>query len=106
MSIKKNNFWFVNYCIKKYIYIDDVLYLINCIDKKMCFEDKIFNTNINIKISRTNNTQVDYVCELNNYCSKEEIIKYLDYKFKQTENFIKFYNHDYGLNWYIEFTIE
>lgn len=67
----------------------------------MCCEEKIFDTNI--KISRYEYSQFDYKCETNINCSKSIMIEYLNNKFNQRQNFIKFYNDRFGVNWYIKY---
>jgi hypothetical protein len=34
------------------------------------------------------------------------VTNFLDYKFKQVENIIKFYNDEYGFDWYVDYELE
>lgn len=102
----KYNFWYINFSIKKYISIDDILHIINLLDKKMCKEEQIYGTNIIIEITKSTNLHYDYICKTNISCDEKIIIEYLNYEFRQSENQIKFYNDEYGFNWYVEFKLK
>lgn len=105
----KNNIdisWYINFKIKKYVQIDDVSNIINLIDDKIMGEDQIFGTHIIINICQSPNTQYDYICTTNIYCSKNDVTNFLDYKFKQVENIIKFYNDEYGFDWHVDYELE
>lgn len=102
---KKDNIWLINFNIKKFNKIDDVLSIINLVDEKMCTEEKIYGTNIVIKIKKSDDIQIDYICETNIDCFENIIIKFLDYKFTQMQNLIKYYNDNYGLDWYIDYVL-
>jgi len=104
--VEKLDFWYINFSIKKYISIDDILPIINLLDKKMCGEEKIYGTNVSIEITRSNNLHYDYVCKTNISCDKNFITEYLNYKFTQAQNLIKFYNDEYGFDWYVKFELE
>jgi hypothetical protein len=103
---EKYNCWYINFNIKKYNSIDDITHIINLLDKKMCGEEKIYGTNINVKILRYNDSHYDYICKTNILCDEKLIMEYLYFKFKQTENQIKFYNDRYGFDWYVSYTLE
>lgn len=101
-------FWFINFNIKKYIKIDDIIDIINLIDDKMIGEENIYQTNIIVKINRTNNnnTQYDYICETNIKCGYEIIKDFLKFKFKQVQNLIKFNDcNRFGFDWEINFEL-
>lgn len=100
-----NNFWFINFNIKKYIKIVDILDIINFIDDKMICEDKIYGTDIIVKINRANNTQYVYMCKTNIKCNDRIIKDFLSFKFKQIQNLIKFYNSQFGFDWEINFEL-
>ena len=103
---EKYNYWYINFIIKNYNSIDDITHIINLLNKKMCGEQNIYETNINVIISSPYNTQSDNICRTNIHCDEKLITEYLDYKFKQMSNLIKFYNHIYGLDWYVSYTLE
>lgn len=103
---EKYNCWYINFIIKNYNSIDDITHIINLLDEKICGEQKIYKTNINVIISRSKNLDYDYICETNIPCDEKIIIEYLDFKFKQMVNLIKFYNHNYGFDWYVSYTLE
>jgi len=96
---------YINFNIKKYIKIDDVVNLIELIDNKMYFKKKIYGTNIIIKISRFKNLQYDYICKTNIMCDIKIISQYIKFKFEQIEKFIKFTNNKFGYNWYIDYKL-
>jgi len=98
-------FWYINFNIKKYIKIDDILNIINLIDDKMIGEDKIYGTNVVVKIDRTINTQYDYICKTNVECEDKVVEDFLKYKFKQVQNLIKFYYSQFGFDWEINFEL-
>lgn len=97
--------WYVNFNIKKYMQIDDVLDIINLIDDKIMGDCKIYGTPITINICKSPNTHYDYICITDKYCLKNTVSKFLDYKFKQIENIIKFYHDKYGFDWYIDYKL-
>ena len=103
---KKCDLWYISFNIKKYNCIDDVSHIIYLLDEKMCEEEKCYETNIIFKISQSANLYYDYMCKTNIPCNEDIIIGYLDYKFTQMVNQIKFYNHEYGFDWYIDYEIE
>ena len=104
--VEKYDFWYINFSIKNYISIDDILEIINLLDKKMCGGEKIYGTNIIVEITRSTNLHYDYVCKTNISCDEKIIMEYLNYKFTQSANQIKFYNDEYGFDWYVEFELE
>jgi hypothetical protein len=105
MSNLINNIWYVNFNIKKYIKIDDVLDIIKLIDYDICSEEKLYETDIVIKINRTNYKSYDYKCETNILCDRKLIEIYLNFKFKQIENKIKFSFDEFGDEWNIDFKV-
>ena len=104
--VSKFHFWYINFSINKYNSFDDILQIIYLLDKKMCGEKKIYGTNVIVEITKVCNLHYDYICKTNIYCDKKLIIEYLNYKFTQSENQIKFYNDVYGFDWYVEFELE
>ena len=104
---------YINFNIKKYRQIDDIMDLVMLIDEKICIKEKICtreknsNTNkdIMIKISRTKNTQYDYLCDTSILYKTNALMEYFDKKFKQIENSIKLTNQEFGYNWYIDYEI-
>lgn len=101
-----SNFWYINFNIRGYKKIDDIIDIINLIDEKMVGEDIIYGTDIIIKIDRSNNTQYDYICITNIECGDEIMKDFLRFKFKQVQNLIKFYNSQFGFDWEINFELE
>lgn len=98
-------FWYIKFNIKKYIKIDDIIDIINLIDDKIIGEDIIYETNIIIKIIKSNNSQNDYICKTNIECTDKIVKDYLYLKFKQVQNLIKFYNSQFGFDWEINFEL-
>ncbi len=105
MTILDQRIWYIDFNIKKYNKIDDILDIIRLIDENICFEEKIFNQNVLIKINRSKNTLHDYKCETNIPYDKKNIETYLNYKFKQIENKIKFSFDEFGDKWYIDYKL-
>lgn len=103
---KKNNFWYINFNIKNYTSVDDIIPIIDLIDKNICKHEQIYGTNIIVKISRSTDTHFDYICTTNIKCTEKKLIEYLDYKFIQIQNQIKTYQHKYGTDWYIKYTLK
>ncbi len=105
MSDLNNKHWFINFNIKKYIKIDDIIDIIKIIDDEICVQENLLNENIIIKINRTNDTSYDYKCETNIPCDIKFIETYFNFKFKQIENKIKFSYDEFGDKWYIDFNL-
>lgn len=103
---EKYSYSYINFIIKKYNSIEHIIQIIRLLDEKMCGEEKFHETNTTFKISRSFNTYYDYICVINKHCDNTFIMGYLDYKFKQIVNLIKFDNRIYGLDWYVEYTLE
>lgn len=99
------NFWYINFNIKKYIKIDDIIDIINLIDEKMIGEEIIYNTSIIVKIIKSTNTEYDYICKTNIKCKNDIVEDFLKFKFKQVQNLIKFYNSEFGFDWEINFEL-
>jgi len=97
--------WYINFSICNYLKIDDILDLIRLIDDSICIQEKIYGTNINIRITRSIGTPYDYNCETNILCENKIINDYFNFKFKQIENKIKFSYDEYGDKWYISYSI-
>ncbi len=105
MSDSSKKHWFINFNIKKYIKIDDIIDMIKLIDKEICIQENLLNENITIKINRSTDTLYDYKCETNIPCDMELIKTHLNFKFKQIINKIKFSYDEFGDEWYIDFNI-
>lgn len=99
------DFWFIKFNIKKYLKLEHIIDIINQIDNKIIGEEKIYKTNIIVKIIKSNNTQNDYICKTNILCENIIIKDYLTFKFKQIQNLIKFYNSQFGFDWEINFEL-
>jgi hypothetical protein len=104
-ELQNGNFWYINFNIKKYIKIDDIIDIINLIDDKMIGNDKIYGTNIIVKIIKSTNTEYDYICKTNLECGDEIVEDFLSFKFKQVQNLIKFNNSQFGFDWEINFEL-
>lgn len=97
--------WFISFGIKKFIKFDDVMDIIEQLDEKICGNDKIYLTNFVVYISKSRSPCHDYICKVSKNCDKNKIINYLTYRFIQAQNQIKFYNTEYGFDWYVDWRI-
>ena len=104
-ELKKRKVWYINFNIKKYNKIDDIINIISLIDKKIIGQDNINGNEIIVKINRQNNTQYDYICKTNIVCSSDIINEFLTLKFIDVQNFVKFNNSQFGLDWEINFEL-
>ena len=113
MSVNYQNNYklYINFNIKKYAKIDDIIKIIDLIDNNMNINEKIYGLSVmgyqmscHIQIYRSENTQYDYVCVIDNFC-EVMIIEYIDSKFKQIQNLIKFTYDKYGSDWYIDYKL-
>lgn len=104
-TINYNNCWYVNFNIRNYKKFDDIVKIINLVDKKMIGKEKISNSNTIINIYKIASTKYDYKCITNILYSNNDILHYLSCKFIQIENIIKSYNVEFGNNWYIDFKL-
>lgn len=103
--IEKFNFWYVDFNIGKFNCMGDIVRIIDLLDSAMCGEEKIYNTDISVSISKLGNPYYDYMCETNIACDKNTMDKYLSHKFVQSEKSIKFINNEYGSEWNVNFTL-
>lgn len=103
---EKYDYWYINIKIQQYTTIDDVVQIINLLDNAICGEEKIYQSNTIIKISKSTNYEYDYICTTDELCNKETIIKYLNSKFEYIQKFIKSSYEKYGFDWFVSWTIE